>query len=296
MSPPNCAPWPRGCSPWRIAWKPTLPPPRSRSRGKRTGCDASIRRWWRGWPNGGWRRFPPLRHRRAAGGVDPFHPGRVSQAEAAPVPTLPGTRRCTTRDAAARGAGPHGEARAALVPLPPAPDDPPWWPNPQRRRLRHRQGGHGTGARQAEREGRPTVQRAGHGGSRPSAARNRCAALRPAPSRRRTAGNTRARSGGSYATAPCPDRWPAMARSMAPERPAKMALPRAASRTRRRAGRRSRCNRPVAMRWLAGLPRPPSRLLAARRVPALGSEPKSAAATPPPGWRREASLPRAGSG
>jgi len=49
-------PWPRGCSPWRIRSSPT-PPPRSHSRAKPIGCDASRRRSRRGWPRGGWRRF-----------------------------------------------------------------------------------------------------------------------------------------------------------------------------------------------------------------------------------------------
>jgi hypothetical protein len=157
----------------------------------------------------------------------------AAEPEATPASPAPDARRRTARDAAARGAGPHGEARAALAPLAPAPDDPPWWPNPQRRRLRHRQGDHGTGTRQAEREGRPTVRRAGRGGSRPSAARKRRAALRPPPPRRRTRGGSRARSGGGYATAPRPDRLTAVARCVAPERPVKTALLRSLGRTRR---------------------------------------------------------------
>ena len=44
------------------------------------------------------------------------------------------------------------------------------------------------------------------------------------------------------------------------------------------------------------VPRPPSRPLAARRKPVLDSEREGVAATPPLGSRREASLPRAGSG
>lgn len=62
-------------------------------------------------------------------------------------------------------------------------------------------GDHGTGERQAEREGRSTVRRAGRGGSWPSAARNRRAALGHPPPRRGTASRSRARSGGGYATA-----------------------------------------------------------------------------------------------
>lgn len=131
---------------------------------------------------------------------------------------------------------------------------------------------------------------------RGSAARNRCAALRPPPPRRGTGCGGRARSGGGYATAPCPDRWPAMARRVAPERPVKAALPRATGRTRRQAGRRSRRTLLVAMQRPVVVPRTPARPSAARREPALGSEREGAAATPPQGGRREASMPRAGNG
>ena len=96
------------------------------------------------------------------------------------------------------------------------------------------------------RAGSPTPHRAGRGGFRVGCrAGQRAVDLRLAgwrgvttlsPPRRRTAGNTRARSGGGYATASHPDRWPAMARFVAPERPVKTALPRAASRTRRNGG------------------------------------------------------------
>ena len=74
-----------------------------------------------------------------------------------------------------------------------------------------------------------------------------------------------------------------MVKFMAPERPAKTALPRSLGRTRRRAERRSRRNRPVVMRWPVALPRTPAQPLAARREPVLSSEPEGAAATPPQG-------------
>ena len=117
--------------------------------------------------------------------------------------------------------------------------------------------------------------------------------LPPRPMTRR--GNRTPRGGG-YATAPRPDRWLALAEFMVPERPVKTALPRSLGRTRRPAGRRSRRDCSVATRRPVGLPRPPPRPLAARRKPVLGSERKGAAATPPLGWRREASMPRAGNG
>ena len=79
--------------------------------------------------------------------------------------------------------------------------------------------------------------------------------------RSRTSAGARTPGGGGYATARATtgrDRG----------RPAKTVLPRSAGRTRRRAGRRSRRDRPVAMQRPVGLPRPPSPTL--RPAPGTG--------------------------
>jgi len=242
---------------------------------------------------------PRLRPRARAAAATP----RAPKAPAPPAPDPgeqrrpqarrhPRVRRAGRGGLRGRGASLASSPRHARAA--PAPESQHWLPNPRRRRLRHRRGGHGTGARQAEREdaprcggpdaaapgpapcgkargATPSAPAPGNGRQPPNAIRRR---LRHRPMLRPVAGPGGVHGARTAGT----DGAPAFCGPDAPPR----------------SGRRSRRDRAVAMRRPVGLPRPPSRPLAARRMRVLGAERERAAATPPPGERREASLPRAG--